>query len=138
MAKEYLKGLDQVLSNLQKEMDKIPGKTLNGLIRAGIIVRRDMDKTPPLIPVDKGNLRSSFFLITHEGKVMEGENVPLPVMDVKGPYIYLGFSANYAVYVHENITANFQRPNAGAKFLESAIDRNHQVILYTIAKEAKI
>lgn len=54
-----LEGLDAVIANLNREVSKIKGRSLKGLIRAAIVVRRDMDKTPPLIPIDIGNLRGS-------------------------------------------------------------------------------
>lgn len=133
-----LKGLDDVLSKLKKETDAIPGKTLKGLIRAAIIVRRDMEQTEPLIPVDTGNLRSSFFLVTSNGDVLDGQNPGVPKQVISGPYVALGFSANYAVRVHEAVNAHFQRPGSGAKFLESALDRNTNVVLEIIKKEAQI
>ena len=58
-----LAGLDKVIAKLNTEVSKIEGRTLKGLIRAAIIVRRDMDKVSPKIPVDTGNLRQSFFII---------------------------------------------------------------------------
>jgi hypothetical protein len=136
--KAKLIGLDQVLHKLKQETDKIPGKTLKGLIQAGIIVRRDMEKTSPIIPVDTGNLRSSFFLVTSTGEVVQGANPGLPSMQNNGPYVALGFSANYAAKVHEAVNVKFQRPDSGPKFLESALDRNITDIINIIAKEAKI
>jgi hypothetical protein len=50
----------------------------------------------------------------------------------------LGFTANYAWYVHENVGANFKRPEAGAKFFEAALKRNTDKILDIIKKEAKV
>ncbi|MFA6336264.1 MAG: hypothetical protein WCX48_12085, partial [Bacteroidales bacterium] len=54
------------------------------------------------------------------------------------PVIILGFSANYALWVHEMVDAIFQRPGAGAKFLEAALKRNKNAILRAIADSAKI
>lgn len=135
---KHLKGLDNVLSKLKKETDAIPGKTLKGLIRAAIIVRRDMEQTEPKIPVDTGNLRSSYFLVTSNGDTMDGVNPGIPKQAVPGPYVALGFSANYAVKVHEAVNITFKRPGSGAKFLESALDRNTNSILEMIKKEAQI
>lgn len=156
---KYLKGLNGVLSNLNKEVKKIEGRTLKGLIRAAIIVRRDMDKTSPKIPVDTGNLRSSFFTITSNGAIRAGKNpkfkgdkasklrsshssalssaTSYSMPGVDGPFVVLGFSAFYAVYVHE-LLKKYKRPGSGAKFLENAIDRNKAEILEVIRKEAKI
>jgi hypothetical protein len=135
---KYLQGLDRVLSNLKKETDKIPGKTLKGLIRAAIIVRRDMEQTEPKIPVDTGNLRSSYFLVTSNGDALDGQNPGIPKQAVPGPYVALGFSANYAVKVHEAVNIKFKRPGSGAKFLESALDRNAKTIIDLIKQEAII
>ena len=135
---KHLKGLDNVLGKLKKATDEIQGKTLKGLIRAAIIVRRDMEQTEPKIPVYTGNLRSSYFLVTSNGDTLDGQNPGIPKRAVPGPYVALGFSANYAVKVHEAVNVNFQRPGSGAKFLESALDRNSKAILEMIQKEAKV
>ncbi len=123
MDRTRLKGLDQVLRKLNQEVQKIEGRTLKGLIRAGILVRRSMDKESPKIPVDTGNLRQSFFLITSEGKVQMGKQPSFAgqkpwtaykahkksiseianVSGPSGPFIQLGFSAAYSVHVHEMV-----------------------------------
>jgi len=85
-----------------------------------------MDKVSPKIPVDTGNLRQSFFI--------HSEFSP-----ISGPFVQLGFSANYAIIVHEMINAkNWSRQGSGAKFLENALDRNILEILYAIGKEVQI
>lgn len=119
-----LNGLNDVLKKLNREVNAINGRTLSGFISAVILIRRDMDKTPPLIPLDTGNLRSSWFTD--------------PKMIGKEPFIRFGFTAFYAWYVHEKLGASFQRPGAGAKFLEAALKRNHKKILDEIAKEVRI
>ena len=84
-----------------------------------------MDKTPPLIPVGRtGNLRASWFVSSFSAP--------------KGPGLVMGFSANYAVYVHEMVDANFQRPDAGAKFFEASIRRNTEEVLKIIKENVKI
>ena len=97
---------------------------MKGLIRGAIIIRQAMDHIPPLIPIDTGNLRDSWFTN--------------PLYHFKDPALLIGFTAIYAVIVHENYGANFQRPNAGAGFFQSAINNNQKQILAVIAKEAKI
>ena len=56
----------------------------------------------------------------------------------KQPMVILGFSASYATYVHENLGATFQRPGAGAKFLQAAVEKERDNILRVIREEAKI
>lgn len=119
-----LEGIDKVLRNINKEFVRIKGRSLKGLIRAAAHVRRDMDHTPPLIPVDTGNLRASYYTNPHYVG--------------KDPAITLGFTAFYAVFVHENLEAHFQRPEAGAKFMEAALKRNTNNILRIVAENARI
>ena len=116
--------LDKVIGNLNREIKKIEGRSLKGLIRGSIIVRRSMDETEPLIPVDKGNLRASWFTD--------------PQVTIKGPIVRLGFTASYAWHVHENVGATFKRPGAGAKFFEAPLKRNAEKILKAVQEEARI
>ena len=122
--KVKLKGMNKVMKNLNKEIQKIGGRCMKGLLLASIHVRRDMEKTPPLIPIDTGNLRASWF----SNSFYEGGN----------PVVRLGFSASYAIFVHENVGATFQRPGSGAKFFESALKRNTETILQIIRDNAEI
>jgi hypothetical protein len=113
-------GINKVVRNLNQEINKIEARSMAGLIGAAIIVRRDMDHTPPKIPVDQGNLRASWFTDPY----YQGSN----------PVVRLGFSAEYAWEVHEKVGANFKRPGAGAKFFEAALKRNQKKMLQEIAK----
>ena len=119
-----LEGLNTVLKNLNKEVKSIKNRSMKGLIRSAVIIRRDMDFTSPLIPVDTGNLRASWFTE--------------PFFITGSPALIIGFTAFYAVFVHENIGAHFQRPGAGAKFMEASMKRNSRKVLETIAHEARI
>ena len=118
----YIKGVDKVMNNLNKEIARIKNVTMEGLIEATILIENDMDRTPPLVPIDTGNLRSSFF---RDPRVVNGS-----------PVIRFGFGASYAWWVHENVGATFKRPGAGAKFLEAALKRNEAEILNIIAEFA--
>lgn len=164
MAKSQLTGLDKVLRNLNREIKKIEHRTLKGLIRAVIVIRRDMDKTPPRVPVgDTGNLRLSFFTVTSEGDVTEGASPNFIGDDVseltesqvdalaeaeqivaagarKGPLVVFGFGAYYALIVHEMVGENveWQRAGAGAEFARASIRRNKGKILALIREEARI
>ena len=135
-----IKGMDVVMSNLNREILAMKGRSMAGLIEASILIRRDMDKTPPLIPVDTGNLRGSWFTTPFKKVVAIG--------------LKLGFSANYAVFVHEMLgpgKPGFRygpgkgrkrwyepRPGGGPKFFEAALNRNHKQVLHIIAKNASI
>lgn len=62
-----------------------------------------------ICPIDTGELRRSGYTeITGSGFNSRG---------------YVGYSAPYAIYVHENVHHNFKTPGTGAKFLEKAISR---------------
>jgi len=138
-----ISGMNEVMRNLNAEIQAIKGRSANGLIQAGMLVRRDMEVTPPVIPVDTGNLRASWFTTLIRNLNLVG--------------LTLGFSANYAVFVHENVGADFVTPRwrydkkrkkrkywytpregAGAKFFESALKNNKDNILKIIRDNAKI
>lgn len=156
MAKGLL-GTDNVMKNLNREILKIKGRTLAGLIEASIVIRRDMDKRPPLIPVDEGNLRASWFTTTGHANPEKGGNfrgegsgemtgdhnrvLTAAAGKAKGtphPILIMGFSANYSGYVHEMDFKKGKRPGSGPKFFESAIKRNAGAVLDIIAKNVKI
>lgn len=155
-SKKPLAGTRQVLNNLNKEIQKIKTKSMAGLIEAAIFIRRESE---PLTPVDLGNLRASFFIVTSQGKVKEGvsPNFVGPnastissahsatmsqatslVSDKNIPIVVLGFGANYAASVHEDLEMIFRRPGAQAKFLESVIKGNEKTIVDIIAKNIEI
>jgi len=120
-----IEGFDNVVSNLNKQIAKIKGVTMAGLIKSAIVIRRDMDITPPLIPVDVGNLRGSWTVVT--------------MYDQHGPAVLIGFTANYAVFVHENMMAvNWNRPGSGPKFFEASIKRNSKKVLKIIQENVKL
>ena len=61
------KGLQDIVGNLNKEILRIKGASMQGLIMAAIQIQRSMEATAPLTPVDLGNLRASFFIVTATG-----------------------------------------------------------------------
>lgn len=125
MAKVRILGIEKVLANLTKEVKKIEGRTLAGLIQGAAIVRADMDKTPPLIPIDTGNLRGSWFTTAgYSGTT---------------PFVTMGFSAVYALAVHE--MPQYKQPKrkgSGPKFFEASLSRNKEKMLAAAAASAKI
>jgi hypothetical protein len=180
MAETYLKGLDDVMKNLNKEIQAIEGRTGAGLLRAAIIVRRAMSKESPKIPVDTSNLEHSFFMTVKNvgtssvaGTVkasftgaksaeMQSEHASVVaecrswIAGSKIPLLIIGFSANYALFVHENIEADFtserlkydrkthkattqkKRPGAGAKFFEAHLNANRTAMLQEIKDSVQI
>ena len=162
--KKKILGMERVIQRLHAEVVKIEGRTLAGLIEFAILIRRDMDYTPPLIPVgDTGNLRHSWFVVTarkneHRGQgSFTGKNASQLAADhgsvqeeakgiarsFKYPVLIMGFSANYATFVHEMVGGgekriSWNRPGSGSKFLQASIRRNMKEGLGLIAKNARI
>lgn len=141
--KEYrVKGLDRVMKNLNREIKRIENRSMSGLIKSSVLIRKDMEDTSPKIPVDTGNLRASWFTSTF----YDGNN----------PGLLIGFTAAYAVYVHEMLgrkieisssgtehkfrrkTINWSRPGSGPKYLEAHVKSNTNNILKIIGEKAKI
>lgn len=140
----YLKGLDDVLRNLNREIKAIEGRSLKGMLLAVAEIRRDIDQIPPKVPIGPtaeqvaalekmgiyrehgtGNLRASWF----------SEPLNLPT----GPAVIFGHAANYAAYVHEMIGAiHWSRPGAGPKWLQAHIRRTKDRTLRIIGENARI
>jgi hypothetical protein len=148
-------GMEKLMMNLNREVEKIKGKTMKGYIEVSILIRRSSELDTPTVPVDWGNLHNSFF--TTAGKAESSESFKGPKSGelaaqhsaVKAKYkaevdkdpqpmMILGFSANYATFAHENMEAHFQRPGSGAKFLETSIMNNKQKIVSLIRENAEI
>lgn len=158
MASDFkLKGMKQVMRNLDKAIQDIENRSLKGLILAAIYLRRDMEKTSPTIPVDFGNLRSSWFVVTSKGETKttspifkeddgtisssyeQAKQTATQLAKQSGkPTVIIGFGANYAVFVHESVDYNFKRPGSGAKFFEEALRRNEEQILKIIQENCLI
>jgi hypothetical protein len=149
------------MANLSKEIRQIKGNTLQGLVNSVIFIRRDMENVPPLVPKDLGNLDASFFIATRYGvqtsgvvgqegkfvgpkadKMSSGHEALKSALQAQaGGYttidrVFFGFSANYAIFVHEMIggTIKWKRPGSGPKFLEAAVKRNVKNILEIVRK----
>jgi hypothetical protein len=140
-----IEGLDEVLQRLDEAIAEIEGRTAAGMLEALIDLRADMEVTPPVIPLDTGNLRASWFLE--------------PIEMDKLIAVVFGFHADYAAYVHEMIDGggrgknmdwekelnrkgdgkiNWSKEGSGPKFLEEALKRNIDKMLKTIADNAQI
>lgn len=120
-----VKGMKNVMNNLNREIANIKGASMQGLMRVSIAIKNDTETSKPKTPVDTGNLRASWRVY--------------PIKVLTGANIMFGFTANYAEYVHENVGAQFYgrdpstssrgskfpggRPDSGAKFFESSIKK---------------
>lgn len=101
-----IKGLNEIRRNFKRAQQKVDLNKRQALTRIGFIVKADAVRNAP---VDTGNLRNSAY-----SEVMEDS-------------VQVGFTADYAIFVHENLEAHFNR--GGPKFLERAIAKNRDRIL---------
>lgn len=110
-----MEGFDKLMSNLNKEAAALERRSTAGLIAASRHILEEMEKVPPVIPVDTGNLRGSWTTSTYKG----GKKVAIHTF---------GFTANYAVFAHEMVgkNINWNRPNSGARFFYAALERNYR------------
>lgn len=177
-----IEGMDEVLRNLGRETKAIVGASAAGVVKGALLIMRESQK---LTPIRLGNLRNSRFLVSSvpglapsagggafKGKdssamasghiQAKGEAVVEATLHSKGgkaPTAAIGYSAVYALAVHENPSAgaggNTQAANeareGGAtplsgihskkgqwKFLEDPLKSNASKILEIIRKEAKV
>jgi len=124
-ASRKIRGMDKVVANLNREIGKMRKGSIIGLASAVEYIHADTEKTPPLTPVDTGNLRSSWSTRLFRR--------------AKRSFIMFGYTANYALYVHEFLgPVKWSRPHSGAKWLQYAIYRNLPVIKHIIRRSARI
>ena len=115
MAEDKVEGLQEVLANLNARAEAIEGATVAGLYAAGLHLEA---RAKPLAPVDTGNLRGSGYTRKASEDTVE-----------------VGFSAAYAIYVHENLEAH--HPVGQAKFLEAPLREDADLMLEIIANTAR-
>lgn len=138
-------GVDEVVANLNRAIAGIEGRTREGMVMAGNIVK---EEAQALTPVDNGDLMNS----AHTDTTVTGTRIKTRVL----------YTAKYAAWVHEmpmrlrgQPRANFGRTRGGLsfgggtgkgnywdggenKFLQKAISRNIPEILAAIRKRARI
>lgn len=162
MAKMTIKGIDEVMKNLNKALKQMQGTVTNaGFIKVAVAVRQSMNSQIPLIPVDTGNLRASFFtVIKGRGQVDMANPAPVKphripakhiafqktfVAQMNGlsqsknyPNMIFGFSANYAAIVHEDMKPkNWNVPGSGPKFFQAHLERLQGEILRILSENIK-
>jgi len=118
MARMLITGTDKVLRNLNRQILGIQNRTKGGMRHAVLVVRK---RSQELTPVDTGNLKASAYT--------EAYNT------VEGAGAVIGYTAYYAVYVHE-IDKSYRVGQW--KFLETALKEKSQEIVEIIRRYAKI
>lgn len=141
-----------VLRNLNKAILKLKKRTKAGLIEAGLMIKA---KSSPVTPLKYNNLRNSAYvtwagaditptsfsgppktiekLITEHPQVINSVNTGQS--SNKEPWVAIGYTAYYAIYVHE---MNKNYTIGTWKFLSMTIHENKKSILKLIARRAKI
>lgn len=127
-----MKGLDQALKELNKRVSAIKNVTVDGLLAGGLIIQADAQRH---VPVEYGVLRQSAYT-----RKVRGGNSPL---------VEIGFTAEYAPYVHENLEMKlvglprpsgkgvYWGPQGEPRFLANAVDRQMDRVVDVIAKRAE-
>lgn len=160
MARKGLKGVEIVMRNLNRSITKIKNRSMAGMIKAVIVIRRDTENSPPITPFDLGNLSSSWYVVTgfkrttntgsektgkfkgnKAGEMSSGHRSVISKQKSKvsnKPALAFGFSANYAAPVHNAKGKKFKRTGSGANFLSSSIESNKGTIIKIIKEEARI
>lgn len=129
-----IKGLQQVVKNINKAVGVITEAGVDGVIQAGSLVRREGQIQTP---VETGNLVASWY----------GPTI-YKVNNVDRIIALIGLTAFYAPFVHEMVGANFTgprpesksparqkggKPTAKAKFLEDPLKANATKIIELIS-----
>lgn len=167
-----LTGAVQMMKELNRQVRKVKGLSQKGLAEVSIHIRNETENVVPKTPVDTGNLRASYFAVAPEGLVNDPKgfsgnfkNRLFKKMQYKAsqlkaehaaiisecqqkaaaygdPNLYMGFSANYAMWVHEMVErfgdVEWSREGSGGKWFEAAIKRNKRVILQILRDNAYI
>ena len=149
-----IRGLNEVLRNLNKEIEKIQKGTKAGLTEACLIVKADSVRNTP---IDVGNLRSSAFITVTDGKpdnpsptfkdddqgmASRHANVVKQMASITDgpPEKYSGviaYSAFYALWVHE-MPEHYNFNSGSNKFLQRSLLKNKKRILASIKKHSRI
>ena len=126
-------GLDESIERINDEINRIEKLSMAGLWEAGLKVLRAAQKRlkPSVIT---GNLRASGYVRSNANtdrpdpaNLISSKNEPIPGNRLPEIGLEVGFTANYALYAHENMEGR------APKFLESVIVENEREIIRIIA-----
>jgi hypothetical protein len=165
----HIRGMERVVDNLNAAIGRMIYKSERGLVEAALHIRTETETKPYATPLDIGNLRASWFIVSpsrtekdpdgfsghfknnrkrgftsgqfrawHTEAVTEAK--ALVGMDPNKITVMMGYSAIYAMWVHENTEATFKErsPAAGPKWFQNALNRNHKKMLKIIRETSKI
>ena len=145
-----LTGVKATQANLRRKQAVIAKYLRRALIAEGLKIQAESQR---MVPVDKGNLKGSAFTAWKGGMPsagkFEGEDAgtlaaghaaaqqEAMAQIFEGVKVSVGYSAYYALFVHENLEAKHGPsrqpipggPNQQAKFLSKALDARRQKTL---------
>jgi len=128
-----LRGFNAVVTNLNREIKKVKGGTLEGLIEAAGEIYEETERGEPITPVETGALRASWFIYSKRGDESGNRKYKGPSSRSVSPkkkkkarilkesrkeemagaktivgkasdiIVVAGYSVPYAAYVHEGI-----------------------------------
>jgi hypothetical protein len=114
--------LQNVMRNLNRELTNIKVRSARGLVLAAATIRRDTETTPPLTPVDLGNLRASWFVT-----VTKVKSVDLPqVTNEAGKMVKEG---SFRGYQNARMAEDHRSTIAEAQAFVNSIKRNKIVLM---------
>ena len=110
-----VEGLPEVISALNVRIARVKGATRIGMSRVALVV---MGESVRRTPVKTGNLRGSAYQ-----RIVDSN---------QGPVAEIGYTANYAWWVHE-IDKVYKAPGTHWKFLQTAVQDLSNWIVQTLA-----
>ena len=113
-------GMSRVIGNLKKSQAITAIGVARGLKQGGLFLQRESQK---IVPVDTTNLKGGAFTRNIGGNGFDAN-------------VIIGYVADYAVYVHENLQARHQ-PGKQAKYLEQPAREKKNEIFKIIKDEVK-
>lgn len=114
-------GLGKVIRNLTNSKIGLGKELERGLIKAGLFLQRESQL---IVPIDTSNLKNSAF--TRKKSGTSGLHTEVRV----------GYTANYAIYVHEDLDAQ-HTPGKIAKYLERPAREKKPQLQRIIADELR-
>lgn len=131
-SEQYLKGLKDVVGNIQDAVDKLEAGSAQGLAEALLFVATEAQQRAP---IDTGDLRGSVEVTIDDNIIAAGIKggglirLGVPVEGAKGT---VSFNTKYAARQHEQTA--YDHPQGGqAKYLESVLAEYQDRILNLIA-----
>lgn len=134
-----VEGLNKVVLELNRAIEQIANRSEAGLYEGAMLIKAAaMKKTP----VDTGNLRKSAY-IDRVSRIGAGQSSKFM------PVVFIGYSAVYALYVHENVEQRWKGrkrisgtkkghywDSGEPKFLEKAIIEKRKAVIDQIKRRA--